>query len=89
MFFVYILRSLKDQGTYTGYSGDMNARLIDHNKGRVDATRNRRPLVILYTERCTTEQAAKMRERYWKSGAGRRKLKKYFREGFPPCPPQP
>ncbi|OGL66851.1 hypothetical protein A3F52_05210 [Candidatus Uhrbacteria bacterium RIFCSPHIGHO2_12_FULL_47_11] len=87
MFFVYILKSLKDQRTYTGYAGNVVGRLREHNQGKVDATKNRRPFIVLYTECYTTEQEAKKREHYWKSGSGRRKLKKYFNEGFPPRPP--
>jgi len=83
MFQVYILKSLKDLRTYTGHAKDANVRLVDHNAGRVDATKNRRPLEILFTEDLETLQEAKKRELYWKSGAGRRKLKEYFKNGFP------
>jgi putative endonuclease len=84
MFSVYILESQKDHRTYVGYSHDPFARLFEHNKGTVNATKNRRPLRIIFIENCTEEAEAKERESYWKSGAGRRKLKKYFLDGFPP-----
>jgi putative endonuclease len=83
MFQVYILQSLKDGRTYTGYATDANVRLVDHNFGRVDATKNRRPLEIIFTEDVNSLKDAKKRELYWKSGAGRRKLKIYFEKGFP------
>lgn len=72
------MKSLKDGRTYVGYSFDVNKRLKEHNNGRVTATKNRRPLEILFFEEFETEQEAKRRELYWKSGAGRRKLKEYF-----------
>jgi len=78
MYFIYILQSLKDIRTYVGYSKDVNNRLIQHNSGQVPATKNRRPLKLIFTESFTTEQEAKRRELYWKSGAGRRKMKSLF-----------
>ncbi len=84
MYFVYILKSLKDFKTYAGYAEDVLIRLRQHNSGRVDATRNRRPFEVLYVEQATTLDDAKKREVYWKTGGGRRKLKKYFQSGFPP-----
>jgi len=84
MYKVYILQSLKDKKTYTGYTKDIKVRIQEHNLGRVKATRNRRPFRILYIENVSGEGGAKKREKYWKSGGGRRKLQRYFRYGFPP-----
>jgi putative endonuclease len=83
MFHIYIPQSEKDHRTYAGYTCDLEKRLLEHNGGKVDATRNRKPFKIIYTESFITEKEAKDRERYWKSGAGRRNLKKIF-SGFPP-----
>jgi len=80
MFFVYVLQSLKDRRTYVGYTYEINQRLAKHNSGQVKATRNRRPLKLLFTEVLETEKEAKKRELYWKNGAGRRKLKEYFKD---------
>lgn len=41
------------------------------------------PWQILHLEEYQTAQEAKRREQYWKSGAGRRKLKRFFDEGTP------
>ena len=78
MYTVYILQSMKDAKTYVGYSNNVQRRLLEHNSGQSKATRHRRPFEILFTEEFETEQEAKKREMYWKSGAGRRKLKEYF-----------
>lgn len=78
MYFIYILQSLKDQRTYVGYSHDIQNRLASHNAGQVPATQNRRPLRLIFSESFETEQEAKERELYWKSGAGRRKMKSLF-----------
>jgi len=73
----------KDKRTYIGYCKNLTIRLRQHNVGRVKATKYRRPLKTLYFERVVTLSDAKNRERYWKSGAVRRKLLKFLQEGFP------
>jgi len=78
MYYVYVLQSLKDGRTYVGYSDNVSKRLKEHNAGRSKATKHRRPFRLLFTEKIETSAEAKKREIYWKSGAGRRKLKQYF-----------
>tara|TARA_Y100000310_G_C20585726_1_gene765299 strand:+ start:325 stop:573 length:249 start_codon:yes stop_codon:yes gene_type:complete len=68
--FVYILRSLKDNGYYVGMSADLNKHLEYHNKGRVNSTRNRKPFVTIYREKYTTRKEAREREKYLKSYQG-------------------
>lgn len=78
MYFVYILKSSKDSRTYVGYTSNLEERLKRHNSGQVIATKHRLPLKLLFSEKFETEQEAKKRERYWKNGGGRRKLKDIF-----------
>jgi putative endonuclease len=78
MFYIYVLQSLKDLKTYVGYTCDLEKRLEKHNRGLVKSTKHRRPIKLLFSENFETELEAKKRELYWKSGAGRRKLKEYF-----------
>lgn len=82
MYGVYILLSSKDKRTYVGYSKNIDERFKQHTAGRVKATKNRMPLKIIYTENFETEQEAKRREIWWKSGAGRRRLKELFEVNF-------
>ena len=84
MYKIYVLKSLKDLRTYVGYAADISLRLQEHNLGKVNATESGRPLKIIFLEDASSLEMAKKREIYWKSGAGRRKLAKYFKEGFPP-----
>lgn len=79
MFFVYILLSLADHRTYTGFTDNVQRRLEQHNGGLVRSTKFRVPFKILFIEEFNTSQEAKKRELWWKSGAGRRKLKEYFK----------
>ncbi len=84
MFYIYILKSLKDHKTYVGYTYNLERRLAEHNSGKNIATRNRIPLELLFSEKFETSKEARKRELYWKGGGGRRKLKEFFKNGLPP-----
>jgi len=82
MYYVYILYSKKDQQLYTGYTIDLRKRFNEHISGRVTATKNRRPLLLIYYEAYVDKQDAKGREIFLKSGSGKRFLKKQLRHWF-------
>jgi putative endonuclease len=74
-FYTYILKSLKDKDFYIGWTNDLKGRIEKHNKGLVNATRNRKPLRLEYFEACRNKDKAIEREKYFKTGFGRRFLK--------------
>jgi len=82
MFYTYILQSNKDKQFYTGYTDDLRNRLKLHNAGRVESTKNRLPLELVYYEACINQQDATHREKYLKTSWGKRfikvRLKKYL-----------
>ncbi|MFH1543180.1 MAG: GIY-YIG nuclease family protein [Patescibacteria group bacterium] len=78
MYYVYILKSLKDNRTYVGYTHNLSNRMSQHNKGAVITTRHRRPFILVYSESFETQAIAKKKELWWKSGVGRRVMKKFF-----------
>lgn len=82
MFTVYILQSLKDNKTYTGYTDNFERRFHEHNAGKSSSTKHRAPFKLLFKEEFKTTIEAKKRELWWKSGAGRRKLKEYFQKNL-------
>jgi putative endonuclease len=82
MFFVYILKSKKDEKLYIGYSSNLRERIKAHIQGRVASTKNRRPLIIIYYEAYSDMQDAKNREIFLKSGSGHRFLKNQLRIYF-------
>ena len=43
-YFVYILKSLKDDKNYAGYTKNLELRFEQHINGEVDSTKYRRPL---------------------------------------------
>jgi putative endonuclease len=73
--FVYALRSLKDNNVYIGISRDPERRVESHNKGKTESTRNRRPFVLIYKECCNSLEEAREKEKYYKSGFGREVIK--------------
>jgi len=62
MFFVYLLRSQKDNGYYIGQTDDTTLRLERHQGGGVDATKNRLPVTLVYYEAYSTRSEAIERE---------------------------
>ena len=72
---VYVLKSLKDGRRYIGYTSNIERRLKEHNAGTTESTRYRCPFELIYTETYQTENEAKLREKFFKSGRGREELK--------------
>jgi len=75
MFYTYVLKSLKDCKLYVGWTDDLKGRFAKHSDGKVFATKWRRPLKLIYYEACLSKEAAIAREKYFKTGFGRRFLK--------------
>ena len=49
MFYLYVLLSDVDRQFYTGATSDLKSRLKQDNEGKVQSTKNRRPLQLLYS----------------------------------------
>lgn len=62
MYYVYILKSLKDSNIYLGSTNDLRRRLLEHNSGEVISTKGRRPFELRYYEAYFLEQDARHRE---------------------------
>ncbi len=81
MYYVYILKSEKDGNFYTGYSEDLKRRLDEHSRGKVESTKNRRPLMLICYEAYLDKETAEKREEFLKTSDGKldinRRLKKY------------
>lgn len=74
-YYVYTLLSLKDHKFYTGFTTDLRKRLLEHAKGLVISTRLRIPFRLIHYEYFINVEDAKARERFLKSGFGRKQLK--------------
>ncbi|MDP4038947.1 MAG: GIY-YIG nuclease family protein [bacterium] len=75
MYYTYILQSKKDNKLYTGYTQDLQKRFIEHSKGLNFSTKGRGPFDLIYYEACLNRDDASSRERYLKSGMGKRYIR--------------
>lgn len=75
MWYTYVLQSDKDKRFYTGISNDLRKRLEQHNSGKSTYTKNRGPFTLVYYEACLSQDDARSRELYLKSGMGKRYIK--------------
>ncbi|MDP1688896.1 MAG: GIY-YIG nuclease family protein [bacterium] len=76
MFYTYVLQSAKDNKWYTGSTRDLRERFKQHNSNKIAGyTKNRGPFKLIYYEACLNEQDARSREKYLKSGMGKRYIK--------------
>jgi len=75
MYFVYVLKSTKDTKLYYGLTANLENRLVEHNKGKVQATKGRIPFDIVYFETVANLAEARKKEKYFKSGFGRKYIK--------------
>jgi len=75
MQYVYILRSEKDNKNYVGYTKNLKLRFEKHFKGKVESTKDRRPLKLIYYEACLNQQDATHREKYLKTYHGKMFIK--------------
>ncbi|NTU72890.1 GIY-YIG nuclease family protein [Candidatus Roizmanbacteria bacterium] len=75
MYYTYVLRSKIDDKLYVGFSDNLKERIKMHADDMVKATKDRRPLELIYYEASLSKERALEREKYFKSGFRRRFLK--------------
>ncbi len=80
MFYVYVLKSLKDNKLYIGFSENLEERIEHHNNGLVESTKRRKPLKLIYFEGCLNKDDALKREKSLKTGFGRAYLKRRIKD---------
>jgi putative endonuclease len=62
MFYVYVLKSKKDNSIYFGYTEDLRRRLKEHNNRRNKSTKNKTPFDLIYYEAYKSNSDARFRE---------------------------
>lgn len=62
MYFVYVLKSLKDGTTYIGSTENVDARLKQHNQGKTKSVKHKLPIELIYYEAYLTKTLAGKRE---------------------------
>ena len=74
MYYVYVLRSLKDKKLYIGSTEDLKRRYKEHINSKVESTKQRMPLEILFYEAYQIKSIAQRREKYLKSSDGHKDI---------------
>lgn len=76
MFFTYIIQNPEGK-LYKGFTSDLQQRVSQHNAhdGFRSYTHKKGPWKLVYSEQFATEQEAREREKFFKSGKGRAFLK--------------
>lgn len=86
MQYVYILLSQETAKWYTGSTNDLRKRILSHNSGKNKSTKYGVPWKLIYYESSLNKYDARAREKYLKSGMGKRyiqnRLKFFFAKGF-------
>ena len=75
MFYVYAISSRVKNYIYVGLTNNLERRLKEHNNGRSKTTKSYVPFDLLYSEILESRKAARIREKYLKSGVGKEFLK--------------
>jgi putative endonuclease len=80
MFYVYVLKSTKDNQFYVGYTNDLEQRILAHEAGKVFSTRQRRPMELIYYEARRQNRDALIREKYLKTTYGKRYIRNRLKD---------
>ena len=75
MYTVYAISSIKRNYIYVGMTSNIKERLKRHNRGYERTTKPYAPFELIYQENCENRISARLREKYWKSGIGKEKLR--------------
>ncbi|MCL6096878.1 MAG: GIY-YIG nuclease family protein [Patescibacteria group bacterium] len=82
MYFLYVLKSKKDNKFYTGYTNNLKRRFQEHQQGKVRSTNPRRPFELIFYEAFKSRIDAKRREKYLKTSKGKSSLKQIIRDSL-------
>jgi putative endonuclease len=78
MYSVYVIWSNKLKKRYVGSTQDIESRLKQHNSGKTPFTLRGIPWILIYNETFETRSEALIREKFLKSGTGRKWLDEMF-----------
>jgi len=81
-FYTYVLKCETTETFYTGSTNDLKRRIEQHNNGKVHYTKNKLPVRLVYFEACLNKDDAYRRERYLKTGMGKRYIKNRIKGGL-------
>ena len=80
MIYTYVIKSVEKNFRYVGITNDMERRLKEHNFGKNKSTAFYKPFNIVLKESYIDHKEARVREKFLKSGQGRKFLDKLVTE---------
>ena len=75
MFYVYAIYSIEKNYIYVDLTSNIEERLKRHNGLKERATKFYAPFKLIYLKEAITRIDARVREKYWKSGIVKEKLR--------------
>jgi len=82
-YFVYAIKSKKDNRIYVGISKNPERRLEEHNNGNTPSTKAYRPWDLIYKTSFSSRIEARQEEKRLKSGYGKEFLKSFIKQFIP------
>jgi putative endonuclease len=79
LYYTYVLLD-KNLNFYIGYSQDLKKRISEHQNRQVFATKSKLPIKLIYYEASKNKYDSLAREKYLKSGPGRKFLKNRLKQ---------
>jgi putative endonuclease len=74
-FYAYVIYSKSHNRFYKGHCSNLEKRLKQHNAGQTKSIRPFLPFELVYFEEFDSREEAVIREKYFKTAAGRKFLK--------------
>ncbi len=76
MWTIYAIQSEVDKRIYVGMTKDLDRQIKEHNAGKNRSTKAYKPWIVIFTEDAGENTIfAREKEKYYKSGIGKEKLK--------------
>jgi putative endonuclease len=72
---VYAIKSINRNYIYVGMTNNFERRLSEHNNGENKSTKAYKPFTLIFSENFETRVLARKKEKYLKSGVGKKFLK--------------
>jgi putative endonuclease len=79
-YFIYVL-VFEDNAIYVGMTSNFGRRIRAHKRGSTRSTKGKSLSKVLKLEECTDSIQAREREKFWKSGQGREKIRQFLQSG--------
>ena len=76
LFHIYAIYSYIYNRIYVGMAINVDHRIHEHNSGKVFSTKPYRPWIQIFSQLAGSSDKARKLEKYYKSAAGKRKLRK-------------